>query len=171
MSEKAGIATTTPLQRLLVVEDNDDTRQSLQELLQMSLHLQVDTASDGMEALHLLEKKSYSVMLTDLRMPKMSGMKLIEEVQARKLPVTTIVTTGHGSIQDAVHAMRMGAYDFLTKPADPQHHRPGVQPDDRGREDPGSGHGGQHRPVGPDRRQGDLPGHRRLWVGDTRVLH
>ena len=60
-------------------------------------------------------------MITDLRMPKLDGMKLIEEIQARRLPVTVIVTTGHGSIDEAVQAMRMGAYDFLTKPPDPQH--------------------------------------------------
>ncbi len=109
------------LQRLLVVEDNEDTRNSLKELLELSLHLTVDTAEDGAQGLKMLESQPYSVMITDLRMPKMSGMKLIEEVQNRKLPVTSIVTTGHGSIQDAVQAMRMGAYDFLTKPADPQH--------------------------------------------------
>jgi DNA-binding NtrC family response regulator len=56
-----------------------------------------------------------------LRMPKMRGMKLIEEIQKRRIPVTTIVTTGHGGIRDAVDAMRMGVYDFLTKPPDPQH--------------------------------------------------
>src|SRR5207248_6738312 len=60
-------------------------------------------------------------VVTDLRMPKLDGMKLIEEIQGRRLPVTIIVTTGHGSIDDAVQAMRMGAYDFLTKPPDPQH--------------------------------------------------
>ena len=108
-------------QRLLVVEDNPDTRSSLQELLQLSLNLDVDAAEDGMAALKLLETQPYSVVITDLRMPRMAGMKLIEEVQARHLNVTMIVTTGHGSIQDAVQAMRMGAYDFLTKPADPQH--------------------------------------------------
>jgi DNA-binding NtrC family response regulator len=69
----------------------------------------------------MIQERPYSVVLTDLRMPKVSGMKLIAEVQERKLPVTVIVTTGHGSIKDAVEAMRMGAYDFLTKPADPQH--------------------------------------------------
>lgn len=122
MSESAIKNANSPtLQRLLVVEDNEDTRTSLKELLELSLHLTVDSAEDGQQALKMLEAQPYSVMITDLRMPKMSGMKLIEEVLNRKLPVTSIVTTGHGSIQDAVQAMRMGAYDFLTKPADPQH--------------------------------------------------
>ena len=56
-------------------------------------------------------------------MPGMDGMELIEEVQKRRLPVTVIVTTGHGSIDEAVQAMRMGAYDFLTKPIDLDHLR------------------------------------------------
>jgi two-component system response regulator AtoC len=109
------------LQRVLVVEDNDDTRNSLQELLQLSLKLEVDTAGDGAQALEMMSARDYSLVITDLRMPNVTGMKLIEEIQKRRLPVTVIVTTGHGSINDAVNAMRMGAYDFLTKPPDPQH--------------------------------------------------
>jgi DNA-binding NtrC family response regulator len=108
-------------QRVLVVEDLEDTRASLQELLQLSLKLEVDTAEDGAKALEMLRQRTYSLVITDLRMPKVSGMKLIEAIQAEKIPVTVIVTTGHGSISDAVEAMRLGAYDFLTKPADPQH--------------------------------------------------
>jgi DNA-binding NtrC family response regulator len=108
-------------QRVLIVEDLEDTRSSLQELLQISLKLEVDTAEDGAAGLALLRQKPYSLVITDLRMPKLSGMKLIEAIQEERLPVTVIVTTGNGSIKDAVEAMRMGAYDFLTKPPDPQH--------------------------------------------------
>ncbi|HEV3435984.1 MAG TPA: response regulator, partial [Gemmata sp.] len=110
-----------PPQRVLIVEDLEDTRESLKELLQVSLGLEVDTAEDGAKGLALLREHAYSLVITDLRMPKLSGMKLIETVQTEKIPVTVIVTTGHGSIKDAVEAMRMGAFDFLTKPPDPQH--------------------------------------------------
>src|SRR4051794_39907470 len=113
--------TPNPSRRILVVEDNEDTRQSFQQLLEMALGVEVDLARDGNQALALLVERPYSIMITDLRMPKLDGMKLIEEIQARRLPVTVIVTTGHGSIDEAVQAMRMGAYDFLTKPPDPQH--------------------------------------------------
>ncbi|MEI7685652.1 MAG: sigma-54 dependent transcriptional regulator [Planctomycetota bacterium] len=109
------------VQRILIVEDLADSRTSLQELFTMALGLEVDTAENGLEALEMLEQRPYSLVVTDLRMPKMDGMKLIEEIQARKLPVTIVVTTGHGGVNDAVKAMRMGAYDFLTKPPDPQH--------------------------------------------------
>ncbi|WP_020471805.1 sigma-54-dependent transcriptional regulator [Zavarzinella formosa] len=114
-------AAPTGIQRILIAEDLEDARNSLQQVLQMALSLDVDTAEDGAKALAMLEERSYSILVTDLRMPKMNGMKLMEEIHARKLPVTVIVTTGHGGVQDAVHAMRLGAYDFLTKPADPQH--------------------------------------------------
>nr|WP_303652925.1 sigma-54 dependent transcriptional regulator [Paludisphaera mucosa] len=106
---------------MLLVEDDEDTRTSFQQLLNLALNIEVDLAVDGAEALTMLDKKPYSIVVTDLRMPKVDGLKLMAEIQARRLPVTVIVTTGHGSIGDAVHAMRMGAYDFLTKPPDPQH--------------------------------------------------
>src|SRR5579872_4400353 len=108
-------------QRVLIVEDLEDARESLKELLEVSLGLEVDTAEDGVKGLQMLRERPYSLVITDLRMPKLSGMKLIETVQAEKIPATVIVTTGHGSIKDAVEAMRMGAFDFLTKPPDPQH--------------------------------------------------
>jgi DNA-binding NtrC family response regulator len=108
-------------QRLLVAEDLEDARTTLQQLLHLSLGLEVDVAEDGQKALHMLEARPYSILVTDLRMPKLGGLKLMEAINDRSLPVTVIVTTGHGGVEDAVQAMRMGAYDFLTKPADPQH--------------------------------------------------
>jgi DNA-binding NtrC family response regulator len=104
--------------RILIVEDNDLTRRQLQELLQNEPQVQVETSSDGSRALTQLTEQDYSIVITDLRMPGLDGMQLIEELQQRSLPVTVIVTTGHGSIDEAVQAIRMGAYDFLTKPVD-----------------------------------------------------
>src|SRR5438552_9252302 len=80
--------------------------------------MQVDVCGDVDHALKLLTENSYSLLITDLRMPKLDGMQLIEEIQRRRLPVTVIVTTGEGSIEEAVQAIRHGAYDFLTKPVD-----------------------------------------------------
>ena len=120
-SAAPSVPTSAPIQRVLVAEDLEDTRESLRELLQLSLKLVVDTATDGATALAMLRERPYSLLITDLRMPKLGGMKLIETIQAEKIPVSVIVTTGHGSIKDAVEAMRSGAYDFLTKPPDPQH--------------------------------------------------
>ncbi len=90
-------------------------------MLQLSLELDVDVAEDGKEALEKLIAQPYSLLITDLRMPRMSGIELIEEIRTRNLPVTVIVTTAHGQVNEAVKAMRLGAYDFLTKPADPDY--------------------------------------------------
>ena len=108
----------TPTRRILIVEDNQVAGRQLQHLLQSDPQLEVDVTADGAAALQMLTDHSYSIVITDLRMPHMDGMQLIREVQERGLPVTVIVTTGHGGIDEAVQAIRLGAYDFLTKPID-----------------------------------------------------
>ena len=100
-------ASPGPPQRLLVAEDLEDARTSLQQLLHLSLSLDVDVAEDGAKALQMLEQRSYSILITDLRMPKLNGLKLMEAINERKLPVTVIVTTGHGGVEEAVQAMRI----------------------------------------------------------------
>jgi DNA-binding NtrC family response regulator len=104
--------------RILVADDSPATCKQLQQLLEADAGVVVTTVGDGREALEALIERPYSIVITDLKMPKVSGMALIEEVQKRRLPVSVIVTTGFGSIADAVHAMRLGATDFLTKPID-----------------------------------------------------
>jgi len=121
MNEAPRLTDPADPRRVLVVEDNEDTRNSFRQLLEMVLKVEVDVAEDGKQALELLLERPYSVVITDLRMPRMGGMQLIEQIRTHRLPVTVIVTTGHGSVADAVKAMRMGAYDFLTKPPDPQY--------------------------------------------------
>jgi DNA-binding NtrC family response regulator len=109
--------------RILVVEDDELVRQQFRELLQVHPQLQVDSVSNGHEALEHLAERNYSIVITDLRMPHMDGMELIREVHQRKLPVTVILTTGYGSVDVAVEAVRQGAYDVLTKPIDEDHLR------------------------------------------------
>jgi DNA-binding NtrC family response regulator len=133
MSSKTGQANATlsppdgadaesgPKRRILVADDNEGIRTSLQKLLEIALPVSVDTAADGGRALEALNERSYSILVTDLKMPRVTGMQLIQEIQERRLPVTVIVTTGHGSIDAAVQAMQLGAYNFLTKPPDPKH--------------------------------------------------
>jgi DNA-binding NtrC family response regulator len=106
--------------RILVVEDNDLARKQLQQLLQVNPQFQVDAVGDGKRALAELEsqQQAYSLVVTDLRLPGFDGLELIREIQQRRLPVTVIVMTAFGSIDDAVQAIRLGAYDFLTKPID-----------------------------------------------------
>lgn len=106
--------------KLLIVDDDSLSNQQLRKLLE-SDELQVDAVTSGQDALERLAQDDYSVLVTDLRMPGMGGMDLIREVAARQLMVTPIVTTAFGSIDRVVEAMRLGAYDFLTKPLDAAH--------------------------------------------------
>ena len=107
--------------RILVVEDLEDTRQSLQELLQIGVpQTEVDAAEDGVRAMEMLAERPYALVITDLRMPKASGMRLLREIKDRELTCAVVIVTGHGGVREAVEAMRLGAYDFLTKPVDPK---------------------------------------------------
>jgi DNA-binding NtrC family response regulator len=109
--------------RILIVEDNDLARRELQRLLQEDPQWQVDAVREGEEALRLLSQHDYSLALTDLRLPGRDGLDLLKEMQRRGVPATVIVITGHGSIDEAVQALHLGAYDFLTKPIDVEHLR------------------------------------------------
>ena len=91
-------------QRLLIVEDNPTSREQLKELLQ-SDNLDVDVAEDGQEALNRLEANNYSIIITDLRMPGLGGLELIRRIQENRFDVAVIVTTGHGSMANAIEAM------------------------------------------------------------------
>jgi DNA-binding NtrC family response regulator len=120
------VLTEEPLRlqrRILVVDDNEVATRQLQHILQTDLDCRVDVTNNGIQALELLAEQNYSILITDLRMPQMDGMQLIREVQERGIPATVIVSTGYGSIDEAVQAIRMGAYDFLTKPIDTDHLR------------------------------------------------
>jgi DNA-binding NtrC family response regulator len=109
--------------RVLIADDSSTTREQLRVLLAADGDLEVDTVANGKAALEALTGKNYSLFVTDLKMPQMDGMELIERIQQERLPVTVIVMTGFGSIDGAVQAIRLGAYDFLTKPVDPDHLR------------------------------------------------
>ena len=118
-----GSLPSSPVRQLLIVDDNELTCQQLQKVLQANPALKVEYSTNGNKALQALEDAAYSILVTDLRMPELNGMELLRKVQERSLPVTVIVTTGHGSIDEAVQAIRLGAYDFLTKPVDVDHLR------------------------------------------------
>lgn len=102
--------------RVLIAEDNELVSRQLKSYLEEELGLRVDVANDGKQALAALKKQFYSIFLTDLQMPHLDGLQLTREIQKLGLPITTIVITGHGSIDNAVAAMQAGAYDFFTKP-------------------------------------------------------
>lgn len=108
----------SPPLRTLLVEDEANMVRTLAKILTRKGH-QVDAAATGEEALRLLDSQAYDLVITDLNMPVMDGMQLLRAMHARGVDAATIVLTGHGTIQSAVEAMKLGAGDYLIKPCNP----------------------------------------------------
>jgi two-component system, NtrC family, response regulator AtoC len=103
--------------RILVVDDSELICQQLSQVLARP-DRRIKVAHDGTEALEWLVDGHFSLVLTDLRLPGITGLDLIREVRDRGLPVTIVVMTGYASIDTAVEAMKLGAYDYIHKPFD-----------------------------------------------------
>ena len=105
---------------ILVVDDKDAMRNMLVDTLMEEGH-RVDAAEDGAKALDLVRNKSYDLVLTDLKMPNIDGLALLTNIKDIDGDTAVIVMTAFGTVEDAVSAMKEGAYDFITKPLDTDH--------------------------------------------------
>ena len=105
------------MSRILVVDDEDGVREFMAEVLEDEGY-EVDQASDGAEALTMLEAAAYQLLLSDLKMPRMGGMELVRRIRAEQPELEVIVLTAHGTVTDAVEAMKLGIFDYLQKPLD-----------------------------------------------------
>ncbi len=103
---------------LLVVDDELDMLQLLKRSLEPDLNCRVETASSGEMALQTLAERAFDLVLADIKMPGMDGMKLLELIKKDSPDLTVVMTTAYGHIEMAVEAMKRGAYDFITKPFD-----------------------------------------------------
>lgn len=101
--------------RILVADDEMGIRDMLRSELEAEGHTVV-AAANGMEALKLIEKEEFNLVLSDIKMPGMDGLELLAEIKRRDPNLEVILVTGFGTIETAVAAMKMGAYDFLQKP-------------------------------------------------------
>ncbi len=101
--------------KVLVVDDDRRVLELLREFLQR-MGLEVTTAATGPDALAIIEKGDLDVLLTDLVLPGIDGLELLESLGRMPMPPVAVVLTGHGSIESAVRAMRLGAFDYITKP-------------------------------------------------------
>lgn len=100
---------------VLVVDDEKNVRLTLRQALE-DLGLTVDTADDGTEALSRLDETDYDLMLLDLRMPGLDGLETLERTRRQAPDLPVIIVTAHGTVKNAVQAMRRGAVDVLLKP-------------------------------------------------------
>ena len=109
------------MKRLLIVEDKESLAQMLRETVE-SDGLEADVASNGSEAMRwLAEGRRYIAVLTDLRMPGADGVAVLRQARESDPDCPVIVMTAFGTIENAVEAMKLGAYDFLQKPIDVDH--------------------------------------------------
>ena len=103
--------------KVLVVDDEPAERDGLARLVGQWGY-EVETAASGEEALDFIERQHPAVVLTDLMLPEMTGLDLLQRLKETGRPPVVLLVTGHGSVESAVEAMRHGAFDYLTKPVD-----------------------------------------------------
>lgn len=101
--------------RILVVDDELSLREFLEIFLKKEGY-EVQTAKDGKEGWDLIEKKSFDMVISDLKMPKMSGIELLTQAKERNKDLLFIMMTAFGTTETAVEAMKLGAYDYILKP-------------------------------------------------------
>jgi len=101
--------------RLIIAEDNKDTRELLKEYFE-SLHYSVTVCKDGMEALELLKKEPYTILISDIRMPKMDGITLVKEVKKLYPQIGVIMMTAYSTAYTEEDIRRVGIDDYISKP-------------------------------------------------------
>ena len=106
-------------ERVLIVEDDPATRTGLAELVQ-NWGFQTDEAADGEEALRRVTSFRPAIIVSDLVMPRMGGHELLKTLKDQLSDLTFILLTAQGTVESAVEAIKDGAYDYLSKPVDPQ---------------------------------------------------
>jgi response regulator RpfG family c-di-GMP phosphodiesterase len=109
------IETAPQSSRVLVVDDEKVIREILSEFLTMEGYV-VRSVEDGADALTELRLRPYDMVISDLKMPKVGGLQLLEKISEEHLDVLTVIMTGFGTVETAIEAMKKGAYDYILKP-------------------------------------------------------
>ena len=105
---------------ILIADDEKNIRVGLKQALEGEGY-NIYLAADGAEALSIIQKHRVDLVITDLKMPEMSGEELLKKINSDYKGIPVIVLTGHGTVENAVQTMRDGAYDFITKPLNLDH--------------------------------------------------
>jgi DNA-binding NtrC family response regulator len=111
---------TKEMEPLLLVEDKNELRTMLRKALERAGHM-VDEAADGTAAIQKVRARRYLLVITDLKMPGASGLDVLRETKQADATIPVILLTAFGSVEEAVTAMKEGAFDFLQKPVDLDH--------------------------------------------------
>ncbi|MEN9928694.1 MAG: hypothetical protein RLZZ231_615 [Bacteroidota bacterium] len=107
------------MSRILIVEDEAAIRRVLSKILsEENESYQVEEAEDGLQALDKIKATDYDLVLCDIKMPKMDGEELLQEVKKIKPEIPMVMISGHGDMETAINTMRLGAFDYISKPPD-----------------------------------------------------
>ena len=107
------------MSKILIIEDEEPIRRVLVRILtDEDSSFEVHEASDGKKGLDLIKNDSYDLVLCDIKMPKVDGIELLQRTRKTNSTIPFIMLTGHGNIETAVESMKLGAYDFISKPPD-----------------------------------------------------
>jgi DNA-binding NtrC family response regulator len=105
--------------KILIIEDEASIRRVLIKILsEESSTYEVEEAEDGVQGLEKIKNSDYGLVLCDIKMPKMDGVELLEAVKKIKPEIPMVMISGHGDMETAIQAMRLGAFDYISKPPD-----------------------------------------------------
>ena len=105
--------------KILIIEDEEPIRRVLVKILtEENSEFVLSEAVDGKQGIELINDEEFDLILCDIKMPKMDGLEVLEQAKKSGISTPFIMLTGHGNVETAVHAMKVGAYDFIPKPPD-----------------------------------------------------
>ena len=105
--------------RILIIEDEEPIRRVLVRILsEENRQYEITEAIDGKKGFDLLQKGTFDLVLCDIKMPNMDGIEVLQKANSKIISTPFIMLTGHGNVETAVEAMKLGAYDFISKPPD-----------------------------------------------------
>ncbi|MGB0429047.1 MAG: response regulator, partial [Bacteroidia bacterium] len=103
--------------KVLIVDDEEVIRQTLIDILEYEGY-DLETAADGLEAVNKIESTKYDAVLCDIKMPKLDGLEVLDRITPKHPELPIVMISGHGTLDTAVDAVKMGAFDYISKPPD-----------------------------------------------------
>ena len=107
------------MSKILIIEDEAAIRRVLLRILsEENSNYKVSESEDGVQGINLVENENFDLILCDIKMPKMDGIEVLTQIKKIKPEIPVVMISGHGDLDTAVHSMRLGAFDYISKPPD-----------------------------------------------------